>query len=1069
MKRIFLLTFAVLAAMLAASAHSAGSHRAAGSGGTIVAAAADSSSDSTALSPLQRLAERLTRFGNSIPQEKVFVHLDNTGYRLGDTIWFAAYTRNTSTDAPSHISRVLYAELWNHDGYLVERKLVEMRDGRGHSFFALADTLYAGYYELRAYTRWQLNWGQTEHYHVPYSEYWFYNRAMAKDFFRDYDKLYSRVFPVFDKPVDPADTFNDMTLRPLRRYFKSSPKAAELRLSLFPEGGSLVAGAACRVAFEAATSEGEVRQGRVELFLDGTRQALTDDSGRTVDHVVTEDRGRGTFVFTPERGKRYEVRFTAGAADASGAAPTVATPLHAPSETDGAAVALQVRHDSAGATWHIGIATDSEGARQPIGMTVMHEGRVERFEEIAPAQAGATHASFAIAEGDLRTGVNQVTVFDTLGRVLADRLFFVRGTQPATPQLAITGLKPRYAPYEAVSLDVRRQPAAAAAAADTTQAVISLAVRDASQTTPTFDSGNILTEMLLASEVKGFVPRPEYFFEADDAHHRRALDLLMLTQGWRRFDWRSGAVKGAWHLTHPAEHTQIVSGTVNQYYAHVEGFNPNLDVAMAEHEAFMRAIDTPLSEQDTPHHSDTQNVASGASTAIGNRSYGWNINPDAQREEGFATQATSHRSAYQPEATPWSNNDYNILSYRTADDYRATKRSKAHAATTRYAEEGSAGKEVRVHAEFANLSDPKDYITGDDVTRHGRFQIDLPRFNGYCMFFLAASDTTRWKKGQRHEWVKVDRTDEYSHMPEYPEYYVRLNWAYPRWVKPYTFYQVRTPAQATNPTPTAAGGHLLAAQEGDVFRRAHGRQQAYTPQEEGGMSGGTTGGLETTLDEVTVRARRNGLRRIDYSKPAYVIDALEAMNLCMDAGLIDYTFSAYDVARSLARLLVSDMGMERHYDVTVSEDSEPGKFRAPMEQRRYQLLTFIDQLYVYTDYSPRREGDERYAQDNQPEVRIDIRRLPNDGQRLTYVDRRLILNGFAYEEHFYNPDYRRTPPTEATADYRRTLYWNPDLQLDADGHANVTFFTGTRPATLSVDAQGQAAGGTLLFNTPQQQ
>ena len=79
--------------------------------------------------------------------------------------------------------------------------------------------------------------------------------------------------------------------------------------------------------------------------------------------------------------------------------------------------------------------------------------------------------------------------------------------------------------------------------------------------------------MLLASEIKGFVPQPEYFFESDDAAHRRALDLLMLTQGWRRFNWQDMAVKGAWEITHPAEHTQIVTGTVNRYYADITGFS----------------------------------------------------------------------------------------------------------------------------------------------------------------------------------------------------------------------------------------------------------------------------------------------------------------------------------------------------------------------------------------------------------------------------------------------------------------------------------------------------------------
>jgi len=70
------------------------------------------------LPALDKLADRLQRFGERIPQEKVFVHMDNTCYYLGDTIWFAAYTRQTNTDKPSKISRVLYAELWNHGGFL---------------------------------------------------------------------------------------------------------------------------------------------------------------------------------------------------------------------------------------------------------------------------------------------------------------------------------------------------------------------------------------------------------------------------------------------------------------------------------------------------------------------------------------------------------------------------------------------------------------------------------------------------------------------------------------------------------------------------------------------------------------------------------------------------------------------------------------------------------------------------------------------------------------------------------------------------------------------------------------
>lgn len=134
--------------------------------------------------------QRLRAFGERIPQEKVYVHMDNRCYFLGDTIWFAAYTQQTNSGRPSEMSGTLYVELFDQEGYLKERKLVEMVHGRGQGFFATDTTMYGGFYELRAYTRWQLNWGEYEHKHRSTAKWWFYNTAMAHEYFRDYDKLY---------------------------------------------------------------------------------------------------------------------------------------------------------------------------------------------------------------------------------------------------------------------------------------------------------------------------------------------------------------------------------------------------------------------------------------------------------------------------------------------------------------------------------------------------------------------------------------------------------------------------------------------------------------------------------------------------------------------------------------------------------------------------------------------------------------------------------------------------------------------------------------------------------------
>ena len=1041
-----------------------------------------------ALPPLQRLAERLANFGQAIPQEKVYVHMDNTSYFLGDTIWFAAYTRRTNNDAPSRISRVLYCELWNHDGYLVERKLVEMKEGRGHGFFALPDSLYSGYFELRAYTRWQLNWGQTEHYHAWSTEYWFYNKAMAKDFFRDYEKLYSRVFPVYDKPKEPGDYYRDMTFRPLRRYFKSEPKAPELRLSLFPEGGNLVAGVPCRMAFEAATSEGEVREGTLKLMC----------GKNVVATATTENRGRGTFIFTPQEGEKYEAVFTAAqkentdetaafgdseasaassASASSSASGKSAASRKASRKDSGKAsgkdkakpetvsldikdvkregVALQVRRDTLSGEWLFDIAARGQVAQQPLGVTVMCEGRLLDFQEIAlasvPVQlrfnpaAASSSALTGEAEMAESIGVHQVTVFDSIGHIYADRLFFVTRPDVVQPTLMIEGAQEQYEAFQPIDFDVT-------SAHVVPEQVVSLTVRDAVHADNTFDSGTILTEMLLASEIKGFVPQPEYFFERDDEEHRRALDLLMMTQGWRRFNWQDMAVRGSWEITHPAEHTQMVTGTVNRYWSMDYEGSQLFNEVQADHDRFMYENNTPLSEQQSAPLFEADGRPSGVTNAeqstwlmsqgYGRRNMAWNLSPIYERRSQIGAISDTQHGIYSLQGNQWENTDYNVLQFRSNNKYQQEQRRQRQLAARRYVESGTVKKDVVVHAEFVNPDDESDFLTGETQTRQGRFQIDLPRFEGDCVFFLGASDTTKWRKkwdGFRrrkpHSWVKLDDYNEYDAMAkrtqDYPEYYVRLNFPYPRWIKPYTYYQVHNaPLRDT----TYLSPHLL--------------------------TDGTS-----VLDQITVRTRHGGLRHVDLSKPAYVIDAYEALNNGLDAGLVTPTQNTFASLTGITGSLISDMGMHRHYNTRLFLDGKPSSYNyGPLERLRFGLLTFIDKIYIYTDYSPRREGDKRYSQDNQPEVVVDVRRFSDQGKRVTYRDRRYIPHGFAFREDFYHPDYQRNPPAEGQKDYRRTLYWNPELKLDASGRAHIHLFNNSQRTTIAIDAAGQTSEGALLYS-----
>lgn len=961
---------------------------------------------------LERLAERARLFGERIPQEKVYVQLDNTCYFLGDTIWFSAFTRRTNSGRPSRISRVLYAELWNHDGYMVERKLVEMRDGRGSGFFALPDTLYSGYFELRAYTRWQLNWGQTEHPHNKYTERQFYNKEMARDFFRDYEKLYSRVFPVYDKPKNEGVFSRDMTLRPLRRYFKKEPDKPKLLLSLFPEGGNIVDGLPCRVAFEAAMQDGEARDGQLQI--------ISGDS--IIATAYTEHRGRGSLTFTPLAGRKYRAQFTAD--NGSVVKETL-------SDIEHGGVSLCVEREDS--VWSINVHSSLS---KPLGMTIMHEGVVQRFETL-------NNGRLIIDNGDLPCGVNQVTVFDEEGRVWADRLFFVTASELTKSNLDVQGLKMQYEPYEEAVVDVKCKMSNVDAPSS-----ISLAVRDVALQDNTYDTGNIMTEMLLASEIKGFVPQPGWYFERDDEEHRRGLDLLMMTQGWRRFRWRDMAVEGEWEVTHPAEQTQILTGSVNKY----ETTRLLLDTIPS-----VRYI-----AEHAPNYLEDMNKFGlyPDENIIRTKSNASTLTPAKDLvPEGMGTDLDKEE-----------NRVVGLYEYNNIKDaqknFGTRNRISGPGGDRVLDKSGQISKDVCVHAEFVKPDAPYGqckFIVSETTTKHGIFKLDIPLFYGDCVFFLTAKDTTKWdkkiqklwaKKFRQHNWVQME-DDENTRIHEDAEFYVRLNFPYPRWVKPYSYYQ-------TYEAPLVDS--LLTDNNSD----------------------------DKLLNEVTVRARHNGRRQLDLSKPVYVIDAYEAANAAMDAGLLTDTYTSTvisdsnppiafcnlgygntsEIAYALTTNYLSDMDMAQQYHTALLWDSvrvagvgmTEGALINNETQKQYSRLEYIDKVYIYSDYSPRMEGSKRYSQDDQPSVEVSLHKYPNNERRVTYRDRRYILPGFAYQEDFYHPDYHRNPPQEGHKDYRRTLYWNPDIKLDNEGKARIRFFTGTRPAQITIEANGIASDGTLLHN-----
>lgn len=932
-------------------------------------------------SALEKLASRQAAFGRTIPQEKVFIHMDNTSYQLGDTIWFSAYLRRTDTDRPSDVSGVLYVELYGQEGYMIERKLIQMKEGRGSGFFALSRYIqYAGFYELRAYTRWQLNWGRFERKHTEKIKEWFPSKRQEKEYFRDYEKLYSRVFPVYDKPLEPGEYTHDMTLRAMRRLYPNQAENRELKLSLYPEGGNLVEGLPQRVAFEAAFDDGEWAEGWV--FYDG-------------DSVKALNRGRGLFEITPQKGQEQEVLFVSKDGKQAKAK------LPKPQPTG---VSLKVEQTDSGWVAHIAHTADLHD--DSLGVSLMREGKSVTHSLLQPSTKGRGFKSFPLGE-DLgeASGVYQLTVFDSQGRVFADRLFFNRGKEDLMPTLFVEGLKEEYQPYEPVNLTLK---------APRGKNQVSLTVRDDNNRDCLYDNSNILTEMLLSSEIRGFVPQPGWYFEQDDEEHRAALDLLMMTQGWRRFDWRSMAVAGAWDITQPAERAPILIGNTykNVIVDFVEGEETNNEKEDEEY---------PFSEDGrNPHEDDYYETkpmdlpdlfSKGRSKKREEKAYDKAINTKNQKKE----------------------------------------------------------TELKVHAEIVTL-DAEMSFTGESETFRKGFRIQLPPFYGNAIVFISVADTTKWGKDETYTWIQAEPDDlesDYMYLPasgkarrkifvEPADYLARISWPYPRFVNPYSFYQNHL---APTPEQKKLNGEWVRLDD------------------------------ETIMSEVTVKAKRRGLNKFDDNWPVFAIDAEVANNIAQDVGLgfmkvmtADFgigvverklgegqepTFDTRDGAGYTRRMIMAMRGDSIPPDSIYARKylrSLHDFGMSPGEAKEYKGNGVWDMYVFYSDYSPRQYGNNMYYGSNEPKTKLVRYPYPDGSRRITYRDRRYFLPGFAYPAEFYSPDYSKQVPSDDKKDYRRTLYWNPNLKLNEEGEALVTFYNNCRTSVLSVDAEGQAGDGTLLWN-----
>jgi len=432
---------------------------------------------------VRRIVQGVQKFyGASLP-EKAYLHLDKPWYTPGETIWLEAYVVDATRHLPDTLSKVLHVELLNAKNQLVARRNLRLEAGLAPGDIALPDTLASGNYTLRAYTNWMRNAGPE----------FFYSRRLS-------------VWPA--APLEAPDS-KPAAVR-ARAASARTAAAAVARapdVQFFPEGGNLVAGLENVVAFKVTdyAAHGLDVQGQV---LNAENQSVATFSS---SHL-----GMGSFAFTPVLGQRYHAVLAPAAVPLNVPLPAVQSRgyvLHVVSLANDFLVAIRQQGGSGGPVLLMG----------QVRGTVAYVGRGQ--------VSGDETFTARISKSKFPSGIVHLTLFDGQGTPLAERLAFAQNE----PALRVT-LTPDHASY-GPRQPVRLRVAVADAAGQPVAAHLSLAVTDNGGVVP--DAETIASNLLLTSDLAGYVENPSYYFQNPTPETAQHLDALLLTQGWRRFAWKA--------------------------------------------------------------------------------------------------------------------------------------------------------------------------------------------------------------------------------------------------------------------------------------------------------------------------------------------------------------------------------------------------------------------------------------------------------------------------------------------------------------------------------------------------
>jgi hypothetical protein len=500
------------------------------------------------------------------PTEKVYLHFDKPYYSVADTMFFKAYL-TFEQNVLSPLSKVVYVDLINSQDSLVKSMKFPVTNSVAYGSLELDMTNFKqGNYYVRAYTQWMLN---------SSPDYFFsktitigeaidkkvitnlkYNAVQtdkgqvvdAQIQFKNMDKVV-----MANKPVSWSVTSNyevvakgrgttdqNGILRitiPARKgqviakgdlvteltngkedvitsAFVLKPRTGNNDIQFFPEGGDLIKGVPTQVAYKA------IRPTGLGIDLSGT---ITDSDGNQITTFTSSHLGMGSFYLNAENGKSYKANITFK----DGTKKTVELP-----QAVEAGIVIQATTSNPDMITFKMVANDAyfqQNQGKALSIVAQNGGRVYYA---AQSKLLTQVTAAKIPTSKFPSGIIQLTLFSATGEPVSERLVFVLHKNALN--LNLKSDLPTYKARQKVKMTIT--------AKDSTQRLagnFSLSVTD-QQKVPVDENTEttIVSSLLLTSDLKGFVEQPNYYFVKNDEKKRAELDILMLTQGYRRFSYK---------------------------------------------------------------------------------------------------------------------------------------------------------------------------------------------------------------------------------------------------------------------------------------------------------------------------------------------------------------------------------------------------------------------------------------------------------------------------------------------------------------------------------------------------